>query len=786
MSITRMYRVLVAVAFAVVGVCAVPGVAQEADHWENLIIPQHRVVLPPIRESSVRIESVDVAVSIAEQVATTTVAIVLRNPSGRQQESQLLMPVPDGAVVRQFRLEGLPNEGIARVLTREEARRIYESIVRRTRDPGLIEFVGLNLIKSSVFPVPANGTQKMELVYEQVLTADGSRVEYVLPRSESLERSGVKWSMRATISSSRVIGTVYSPSHDLATERLADGSVRVTVPASSANDPGAFRLSYVMAAADGFSASLIAYPDPRVGTSGNGGYFMLLLGVPTEVGRPVMKREITIVLDRSGSMRGLKLEQAKNAALQILGALDEGEYFNIVDYSDTIESFSSVAVEKTDESLKQAERYINGLAAVGGTNIHDALVLALSAAPAEGTLPLVLFLTDGLATVGVQGERDIREAARKANTHSRRIFSFGVGFDVNSPLLSALATNSRGVPTFVMPDEDIEVKVGQVFKRLRGPVLAMPKLEFLPAKNGIRPMTAPPIAREIMPGSLNDIFEGEQVVVLGQYLDTDDKFGFHVGEGKETMLVHLTGTRADGREAAFNATFDLTKASVKHSYVPRIWAMRKIGTLIDEIRQSGADGGEPSKELVDEVIRLSTEFGILTEYTAFLAAEENEFLGQFVDRPAMDAPASVVEDFARLELRSRISERSGGRGISQEANSRSQREAGKLNAYNSMRFSAPSGGRGAGGVQTMEETRFVSVRQNADQTMYRRGDRWVDAQLLDQVDAEPERVIEFASDEYFELAEQLARDGRQSVLAVTGDIYLLFEGQRVLIRQGEP
>ncbi len=773
MSITRMYRVLVAVVFAVVGVCGVPGVAQEAEHWENLVIPQHRVVLPPIRESSVRIESVAVDVRIVEQVATTTVAIVLRNPSGRQQESQLLMPVPDGAVVRQFRLEGLPNEGIARVLTLEEARRIYESIVRRTRDPGLIEFVGLNLIKSSVFPVPANGTQRMELVYEQVLPADGSRVEYVLPRSESLERSGVKWSMSATIKSSRVIGTVYSPSHDLVTERRADGSVRVTVPESSANDPGAFRLSFVMAAADGFSASLIAYPDSRVGSSGNGGYFMLLLGVPSEADRPVMKREITLVLDRSGSMRGQKLEQAKNAALQIVGALGEGEYFNIIDYSDTIESFSSVAVEKTDESLKRAERYIEGLAAVGGTNIHDALVLALSAEPAEGVLPMVLFLTDGLATVGVRGERDIREAARKANRYSRRIFSFGVGFDVNSPLLSALATNSRGVPTFVMPDEDIEVKVGQVFKRLRGPVLAMPKLRFPFPFRGRCPSGEQRVG-EVMPGSLNDIFEGEQVVVLGQY-----------AEGSKSLFVKLTGKRVGDETAVFEMNFDLTKATVQHSYVPRIWAMRKIGTLIDEIRQSGADGGEPSTELVDEVIRLSTEFGILTEYTAFLAAEENEFLARrFSGLPAASMPLREVEAVARDEGPTRGPHGGGGGGVSQEANAGGQRAAQKLNARNLM--VVPGLARGRGGAQTMEETRFVSVRQNADQTMYRRGDRWVDAQLLDQVDAEPERVIEFASDAYFELAEQLARDGRQSVLAVVADIYLLFEGQRVLIRQGGP
>ena len=766
MSILRTSRALLGVALAAVTALASPAAAQDVEHWENLVIPQHRVMLPPIRESSVRIESVEVDVSINEQVATTTVGIVLRNPAQSAQESQLLMPVPDGAAVRQFRLEGLPDEGIAKVLTREEARRIYESIVRRTRDPGLVEFVGLNLIKSSVFPVPANGTQRMELVYEQVLPAEGARVDYVLPRSESLDRSGVKWSMSARIKGSRAIGAVYSPSHDLTTERMRDGSVRVTVPASSANDPGAFRLSYVMAQSDGLAASMIAYPDPRVGPEGMGGYFMLLMGVPADEDRPAIRREVTLVIDRSGSMRGEKIEQARSAALQIVGALGDGEYFNIVDYSDTIESFAPSAVEKTPESLKEAEKYLGGLAAVGGTNIHDALVRALSAEPAEGTLPMVLFLTDGLPTVGVRSERDIREAARKANAHGRRIFSFGVGFDVNSPLLSALATASRGSPTFVMPDEDIEVKVGQVFKRLAGPVLAMPELTFLRADNALYDGPVRPVVREVLPGALSDVFEGEQVVVLGQYLDS-----------RAPLQVHLEGTRSGDAASVFNATFDMKQASVEHSYVPRIWAMRKIGTMIDEIRQSGADGGELNKELIDEVIRLSTEYGILTEYTAFLAAEENEMLEMRfgADRDDMLIPG-LAGTRAREGFSERTMERRGGGGVSQEANARDQREAGRLNARNRLSYAAADD-------KSMNQTTFVSVRQNADQTLYRRGERWVDARLLDQAEAEPERTIEFASDEYFELVDRFAREHRQSVLAAAGDIYLLLDGKRTLIRQ---
>lgn len=759
----RSARVLLA-AVAVCMASALPAAAQRADA-QNIILPQHRVLLPEITESSVRIESVDVNIAIREQVATTTVTIQLRNPARSPQESQLLMPVPDGAAVRQFRLEGLPNEGVAKVLTREDARKIYEDIVRRTRDPGLVEFVGYNLIQSSVFPVPAAGTQRMELVYEQVLPADGSRIDYVLPRSESLEDSGVTWSMQATIESSRAIGAVYSPSHELTTERRPDGSVRVNVPATSAANPGAFRLSYVTAETDGLAASILAYPDPRVGVSGDGGYFMLLLGLPGDIDKPALKREVTLVLDRSGSMRGEKIEQAREAAMQILGGLREGELFNIVDYSDSVASFSTQPVVKNAKTLASAEQYLKGLAAVGGTNIHDALVQALRAEPTDGVLPMVLFLTDGLPTVGVRNERDIREAARKANTFDRRIFSFGVGFDVNSPLLSGLSSASRGTPTFVLPNEDIEVKVGQVFKRLEGPVLVEPSLTFAAAEPGSVP--ASPL-RELIPGSLNDVFDGEQVMVFGQYLSD------------APVRFTLTGTDGAGEPVEYEVVFDPKHASVQHSYVPRIWATRKIGALIEEIRQSGADGSEPNAELVDEVIRLSTEFGILTEYTAFLAAEENDMLrlGFRGGVPARDASLAVVEEEARRQISERANRRSGGGSVVQELNSKLQADATTLNSRNEMRY-APV----AGGERDLGESSFVSVRQNADMTLYRRGERWLDARLLATPDAEPEDVIEFGSDEYFALASRLASEHRQSVLAVAGDVYLVLDGRRTLVRQ---
>lgn len=246
--------------------------------------------------------------------------------------------------------------------------------------------------------------------------------------------------------------------------------------AESSTEPGPFMLSYLARPkgenASDVSATLLAYPDAAKG----GGYFLLLATAPPPakgaLGQKTIDREVTIVIDRSGSMSGEKIEQARAAALQILNGLRYGETFNIIDYSDSISSFAPSPVIRTRENLDAATRYLRRLTSGGGTNLHDALMEALRQKPTEGTLPLVLFMTDGLPTVGVRNEVSIRTAAGEANKHKRRIFSFGVGFDVNAPLLTHIARKSRAVSTFILPKENVEVKVSQVFKRLSGPVLA--------------------------------------------------------------------------------------------------------------------------------------------------------------------------------------------------------------------------------------------------------------------------------------------------------------------------
>lgn len=741
-------------------------------HAANLIIPQSRAFAMRAQRDPVQITEVVADVRIVQQVATTTLEVGLNNPASRQQEAEMLVPVPDGAVIRGFTFAGTGSEATAKLLPKLEAQAIYRSIVSTLRDPALLEFAGYNLVRSSVFPVPARGTQRVRLVYEHIVPADGNRIDYVLPRSESFEAANTPWKISVRVNAKTPISAVYSPSHQIAVERPAQEQAMVRV-ADGKLDPGAFRLSYLVNS-NGLTASLLAYPDPRVG----GGYFLLLAGVPTATPdnkAPAIKREVTLVIDRSGSMDGQKIEQARAAALQVVEGLEFGEAFNIIDYSDLIAKFSEQPVVKNARTLGEARAYINGLKSNGGTNIHDALLEALNQQPSPGMLPLVIFLTDGQPTSGVTSESRIRSAVIAGNKHKRRIFSFGVGFDLNAPLLTSVSNATRALPTFVFPNENVETKVAQVFRRLSGPVLAEPQLATLDSSGAVSTR----MVRDLLPAELNDVFEGDQIVVLGQY------------QNNEPLHFRLTGNYL-GSQRTFDLRFDLANATTRNGFVPRLWASRKIARLIDIIAEAGADTAashatrsamvasssripvssasmpapttaiDPKlKELVEEIVKLSTDYGILTEYTAFLATDGIDFSKR--DELTRQANNFLVNGVQNT--------RSGMGGVSQMANNTSQFRQTSANRSNSFLN------------QSMERVEITNVQQITDRTFFRRNNRWVDAAVLENETAKPDQTVEFGSPEFFRLVDRLVKEGRQGIFAMSGELLLQIDGKMVLVKK---
>lgn len=699
---------------------------------------------PQAAASPVVVTAFDAHVRIQGRVARTTLQIALRNPGVRPAEAELLLPVPDGAAVSGFTFEGTGPAPSARLLPATEARGTYDDIVRRLRDPALLEFAGRAAVRSSVFPVPAGGTQAVRLTYEETLPRDGTRVDYELLRSTALD-GAAPFTLTLEVVGEPAPAAVYSPTHDLRPANPGGHLFRVSEAAGQAS--GTFRCA-ILEAHEGLQASVIACPDAE----GPGGTFLLFAGLGGEEKSDPLPREVTIVLDRSGSMGGEKFDQARRAALQVLEGLRPGESFRIVDYSEQAASMGP-ARTKSSETMAAARTYLANLTAGGGTNIAAALEMALQAPPAEGFLPVVLFLTDGRATVGPTREQDLNAVVAASNEHERRLFTFGVGLDVNAPLLDAIALGSRATSAYVTPGEDIELAVAGVFRRLQGPLATNLDLHVFDPETGADDATA---VRDRLPREVPDLFAGEQLVITGRYT------------AAKPIGFALTGRTAEGpRTARFTA--DLTRADSRNDFVARIWATRRIAELSDAIRQATGDGADPgtlltdprTKELAEESMRLSVRFGVLSEFTSFLALEGTS-LADWNTLTAQTRTNLVVQNTAN---------RWGQQAVDIARNTVGQANAVVPGNHNFL-------------WQDDQLLPTANVQPTQRGMLVQRGNERIEGQLLEGLEGAlptPDETVVVGSEAYLRLVDELVEDRRNDVAAYGGNVVYAHRGR--VIRQ---
>ncbi|MFP4055414.1 MAG: VWA domain-containing protein [Candidatus Brocadiia bacterium] len=758
MDITPRPRRLVLLVALVLAVGSA-GLAAEAEPLAgaaNLVVPQ-RGVQAVERSRRLEVAGVSAEVSIEEVTATTTLTIGLYNPHDEPLDAELLVPLPDGSETREVALVDGRQGLDARPVSEERSLALCHGLARAARWPALLEFAGLPLARTSPFSVPPREIQRVQLTYRTPLSGDGRRIDYVLPRSESLDYR-VPWEVTVEVASKRPIAALYSPTHEI--ERKGGGEKRAVarLAEGDARKPGPLRLSCLFAEG-GAGASLFAYP----GTGGEDGYFLLLAGLPSAGGHgPAIPREVTMVIDRSGSMKGRKLREARRAAEEVINSLSPGEAYNVIVYNERVEALASRPVLKEDAghgplAHVAAVLFLERVRARGGTNMYAALRAALSQKPRKGVLPIVLFLTDGLPTVGETSEVAIRDLVVEGNPYGRRVFTFGLGAEVNSPLLDYIAARSRGLSTYVLPDEKVDRKVVAVFQRLASPVLAEAALRAI----GPDGQPAPQRLRHVIPSQAPDLFQGDPLVVLGRYT------------GREPLRLELEG-HSGGEKRAFRFRFDLDRASTANYFVPRLWASRRIGVLSDQVRQLGAATAAPAlqqapeprnevRELVDEITRRSTRHGILTEYTAFLARQDTD-LGR-----RRRVLAQVVANYEHRAMATRF----GQGALNQSLNTARLRDQRVLNPANTYYD------------EEMNEVAVRAVQQMGDRAFYRRGRRWVDSRLLGGEALPPATTVAFGSPQHLDLLRKLARQGRQGCISLEGDILLRVDGRPVLV-EGPP
>lgn len=725
-------------------------------------------VPPPQPAVSYKIKELAVQAKITDQVARVNVSQSFVNTGSRQMEVSFIFPLPYDGAIDQLTLLVDGKEFPAKLLPAKDARAIYESIVRKNKDPALLEWIGTGMFQTSVFPVPPGAERKVTLRYNQLCRKDHTLTDFLFPLSTAKYTSQAveKIDFRVAIESSAEIKNVYSPTHAIEIQR-PDGK-HATISYTRNNEiPGSdFRLFYDIAAGE-VGTSLLSYR-PRESEDG----FFLLLASPqikaADAARP--PKTVIFVVDRSGSMSGKKIEQAKSALKFVLDNLREGDLFNIVAYDNAVESFRPELQKYDEPTRKAAIGFVEGIYAGGSTNIDGALSTALAQLKDNSRPNYVIFLTDGIPTAGETNEGKLVTLTKSRNQINARLISFGVGYDVNSRLLDRISRANRGQIEYVRPDENIEASVGRLYSKISSPVMTDVAIKI--EQDELKPEDGAAVNR-VFPKDVVDLFEGEQLVLVGRYRKG--------GHAKVTITGNVAGQQ---QKLDFPAELSTKSADESYGFVEKLWAMRRIGDIIDELDLNGHND-----ELIKELVQLSTTHGILTPYTSFLADDQNDFR-------QLTTNARRAND--NLQLLERADGKAGFVQRAEKKRFQSAQSAAPASAPGPAKDEAGrASGFGAGGVapgaafyRDAESDREVAangLRNIGNKAFYQRGadkaKRWVDSTVTEEMEKKAKRVTQF-SEEYFKLAQQHNRLMSQ-YLAFDEPILVNIDGQAWFIDPAE-
>lgn len=662
------------------------------------------------------VKSLTLDTKINGQVATTHVEQVFRNDTPYTLEGTYFFPIPETASVVEFAIWENGKKLVGEVRSREEARRIYDEIVRRQRDPGLLEYAGKDLFQASIFPIPPNSDKKLELKYTQVLKAESGTVGYKYPlgtgrnlwrrhpHEAETGRGNVPQKFGTVSGKIEIVGkqglrNVYSPSHAVDVKNKSGNAV--TVSFETRDNDNDFQLFYGLSNED-FGMSLLTYREP-----GKDGYFLLLLSPRDDISeRELVNKDVVFVLDTSGSMAEEgKMEKARAALLFGIRTLRDGDRFNVIGFSGEERLMGSGLIAANAAGRKRGEEFVAKLSPTGGTNINDSLVASVKQFEKNDRPKILVFMTDGLPTVGERNVETIIANFKSARGVDVRVFPFGFGYDVNTGLLDKLGMENSGIADYVQPKEDLEVKVSNFFSRVSSPVLSDLDIDL----GGVD-------AELVYPRKPGDLFKGMQIAMIGRYKNAADL---------RNVTATLRGRSGkDARSFAFN-DLDFPLRNEENEFLPRLWASRRVGWLLDQVRLNGE-----AKELRDEIIELGTRYGLVTPYTSYLATDGT--LNNTTERARIQSlGASAPAKMAR---------RSGADAVQFSV----QQNARNTSATLSESKNKDEGERVL--VDNSSVNQFV-----ANKNFFNQNNVWVDSEFSAEARLK-EVAVKFGSDEYYKLA----------------------------------
>ena len=644
-----------------------------------------------------KIDHYHMNIVVNNQLAKTKIDQVFTNPNDFEVDGVYIFPVPEDVTLSNFALSIDGNRVTGKLFSHEESRRIYRSSARLSGNTAILEHIGMRAFVADVPGIPANGKRHIQFEYLQIVHVDSDLAKYTYPLSLAKSADGLiaDLAVEMEIESDHELRTIYSPSHEVVINRKDDHHVRISYKGVNIDPDDDFQCYYSVSD-EKFGITLLTHRADET----EDGYFMLIISPKYEVKKTdIIEKDFIFVLDHSGSMAGQKVKQAKEALRYCVQNLNDGDRFNLILFNTDITSLADRLNRREEQSggerahhsaalshqlidvknaREKAFAFIEGIEGRGGTNINDALCKALAEKPDPNRPRVIVFLTDGRPTVGVRKEAQILENVAQANGNQSRIFVFGAGYDVNVRLLDKMAADNGGTRNYVEPHEDIEAAVSSLFRKMNEPVLVNVELNF-----------GQIITKELSPRNLPDLFRDEQFTLLGRY------------ESHGDTVLKLHGNVGSSQQE-FSKNVHFSELETDHDFLPILWAQRRIAELVDEAALNGT-----SRELDEEIERLSIEYDVITPYTSFEQEDDGSFRTKYVsDIDKVYDPSRTID-------------------------------------------------RVVGGIKDIEGRKVARARRQDDDTRHygrktfrRYGEIWVDTKYDGQSDR---KKIEFGSGDYFNL-----------------------------------
>ncbi|VAX22032.1 hypothetical protein MNBD_IGNAVI01-873 [hydrothermal vent metagenome] len=546
------------------------------------------------------IKSIDVKVNIQDQVAVTKVDQIFYNEMDQSVEAIYIFPLPENAMMTKlvYWFNGERHE--AEIRERQEAVNAYNSKLNQWMDPALLEYMGDNLFRLSIVPVNAHTEVRTEITYVEMLNYEFgvNNYKFLLNTldlsSQPLET--VHFFMNAR--SQNPYKYFKSPSHEnsMSTRLVKISDYNYTLEFGDENYyPDKDLIVNFETVRNKVQFSLLTYTPTEEDSMGTDSFYSLWITPPDSITEEeTIPKDIVFTADVSSSMAGMRIHQVKQSLDNFLDLLNPSDKFNIVTFGTYVDQFKPDLVPATIENVESAHNFVFQMYALGMTNISSALDSSLNQSFGDTTSNNLIFLTDGKPTIGEIDPQSVIDSVGANNTKNVRIFSFGVGDDLNRNLITRLANENHGYATYIASDDSISLLVSNHFRKISKPLITDININYGGLQNWDR-----------YPKVLHDLYWGSQTVEMGLYTNS--------GEFPITIMGKIGHENVE-----FTKTLNFQDSS-GYRFIPRLWAKSKITHLLDLIDINGE-----TDELVDQIIELSLRFQILTKYTAFYVDPEDD------------------------------------------------------------------------------------------------------------------------------------------------------------------